>query len=241
MCDVTKVVMILKNLDQASIDYPIGIFDLETDQLLPHFLEQIEKTNDINITNDSGATALIVASASNLIELAKALIEVGANVNQRDDNGYSALLWACLEGNTEIVKLLIDQGADIFATNCDMNALEYVVRHTGDSEIVKILLDAAMVQDKEKEFKRRTVRIDDGPSEMNFIIDDNKIHVNGALLQVLCSSLWYDPHDIIDVLTNDTGFNKNKTKDGGIGYIIFDFVTDKSYEDLIEKLSLYKI
>jgi ankyrin repeat protein len=47
------------------------------------------------------------------IEVAKLLIEHGANVNVRDKNGLTLLLLAWIYNHPEITELLIDNGAEI--------------------------------------------------------------------------------------------------------------------------------
>ncbi|MHC4528164.1 MAG: ankyrin repeat domain-containing protein, partial [Planctomycetota bacterium] len=81
-------------------------------------MKHISAGKDINIRSESGATLLIAASASGQTEIAKLLIEKGADVNLREDvGGSTALLAAAFLGHTEIVEMLIDKGADVNARN----------------------------------------------------------------------------------------------------------------------------
>jgi ankyrin repeat protein len=65
----------------------------------------------INARNFGGATSLHIACRENNSEIAKILIESGAEVNVVDNEGWTPLMRAALNGNREIVKLLIQKGA----------------------------------------------------------------------------------------------------------------------------------
>ncbi len=66
---------------------------------------------DINVKDNEGNTALILASSFGHIEIVKFLIQAGADVNVRVPVGFTALMLASLKGHTEIVKLLKQAGA----------------------------------------------------------------------------------------------------------------------------------
>jgi len=74
-----------------------------------------------------------MCKAGNL-DMAKLLLDNGADVHARDDD---ALRYASLNGHTDIVKLLIDNGADIHACNDDALILASYYGHT---EVVKLLM-----------------------------------------------------------------------------------------------------
>lgn len=65
-----------------------------------------------------GYTALHAACRANFIEIAKLLIDAGADVDIPADATHLArpLHWAARAGNLEIVKLLVEAGADVNAT-----------------------------------------------------------------------------------------------------------------------------
>ena len=60
-----------------------------------------------------GSTPLIVAPRKGNVEIAKLLIERGANINKTDITGQTPLHVACQNGREEMVKLLPERGADI--------------------------------------------------------------------------------------------------------------------------------
>src|SRR5579859_2710895 len=71
---------------------------------------------DIDSATQSG-TLLLFASALGDTELAKVLIELGANVNARlERSGFTPLIWAAMEGHSDLVTLLLSHGADVNAT-----------------------------------------------------------------------------------------------------------------------------
>ncbi|MFF2793806.1 ankyrin repeat domain-containing protein [Lysinibacillus xylanilyticus] len=62
----------------------------------------------INETNDKGETPLLIATHENYIEVAKLLIEAGADINLQDNIKDSAYLYAGAQGKTEILKYMIE-------------------------------------------------------------------------------------------------------------------------------------
>lgn len=62
----------------------------------------------INETNDKKETPLLIATHENYIEVAKLLIEAGADINQQDSIQDSAYLYAGAQGKTEILAYMIE-------------------------------------------------------------------------------------------------------------------------------------
>jgi len=88
--------------------------------------EAIDAGVDINFTKEvSNWTPLMWAASFGHVEIAKLLIDKGANVNaisaSSDKSGgqETPLMIAALRGNTEIAKLLIEKGADVQAKNSE--------------------------------------------------------------------------------------------------------------------------
>ncbi|HQM73974.1 MAG TPA: tetratricopeptide repeat protein [Candidatus Saccharicenans sp.] len=73
--------------------------------------ELLDKGANINEWNFG--TPLIMAASSGKLEIAKLLIERGADLNVIGQNGWTALGCAAAEGHSEIVDLLISKGADV--------------------------------------------------------------------------------------------------------------------------------
>ncbi|MGH0180535.1 UNVERIFIED_CONTAM: hypothetical protein FKN15_004532 [Acipenser sinensis] len=76
---------------------------------------------DPNLCNDDGLTALHQCCIDNYEEIAKILLNRGANVNARDNELWTPLHAAATCGHTSLVKVLIQQGADLLAVNSDGN------------------------------------------------------------------------------------------------------------------------
>ncbi|WP_160069486.1 ankyrin repeat domain-containing protein [Sphingobacterium bovisgrunnientis] len=71
---------------------------------------------NVNITDDANRSLLLIATNHYYFEMAKILVQHGADVNQQANNMDSAFLYAGATGQTELLKLFIANGArfDIF-------------------------------------------------------------------------------------------------------------------------------
>lgn len=100
--------------------------------------ELIKNGVDVNF-DDGGWTSLMETPKRNLPEVAKLLIEAGANVDAKNNDGLSTLMIASMIGSTEIVKSLIDAGCDVNAkSNKGRSSLLYATS-SNHTEIVKLL------------------------------------------------------------------------------------------------------
>ncbi|MTD42316.1 ankyrin repeat domain-containing protein [Erwinia sp. CPCC 100877] len=74
-------------------------------------VQAILKSTDypINETNAQGENALLIATHENYLEIAKALIDAGADINQQDQIADSPYLYASAQGKTEILKYMLDK------------------------------------------------------------------------------------------------------------------------------------
>ena len=66
---------------------------------------------DVNAKLKHGFTALFYPCMFGGAEIAKLLIDSGADINARED-GNTPLMWAAFRGHVEIVELLLANGAD---------------------------------------------------------------------------------------------------------------------------------
>ena len=107
---------------------------------------------DVNEKNLQGSTALMWvaggdifggSSRTNDTEMAKLLIEAGADANKKEYYfGNTALMYFAVGASPEAVKILIDAGADINAKNFEGETALLRSARLGKIETMKLLLDA---------------------------------------------------------------------------------------------------
>ncbi|MFC6345700.1 ankyrin repeat domain-containing protein [Vagococcus carniphilus] len=76
-----------------------------------HLVNQILQTEDydINEVNDKKETPLLIATHNNQVEIAKSLIDSGADINQQDAIQDSPYLYAGAQGKTEILAYMMEK------------------------------------------------------------------------------------------------------------------------------------
>lgn len=109
--------------------------------------ELIAKGAKVDARNDSGATALLVATHANHVEAARALIEAGADVNAKDNINDSPYLYAGARGHLEILKMTLANGADLKSTNRYGGTALIPASERGHVETVKTLIAAGVKVD----------------------------------------------------------------------------------------------
>ena len=106
-------------------------------------VEQITVSHhmDVDATGGDHGTALKAALASGELEIARVLLQNGANVNILDSGRISSLYSAAQAGRRAVVELLLEHQADLtFRTDTqDMTSL-HVAAQTGELEICRLLL-----------------------------------------------------------------------------------------------------
>ena len=89
-------------------------FLLETfDGHVENILSLIKTGVDINVQNDNGMTALMMAAQNGQIGLVEELLKAGANKNLQAHNGDTALICATKEGKKKSVRKLLEFGANV--------------------------------------------------------------------------------------------------------------------------------
>ncbi len=113
------------------------------------------KNLGLELINTQGKPALVWACLNGHTEVAKLLIEQGADLNIQDVFSLTALRWACINDHTEVAKLLIEKGAVLNKQGEDSHtALRWACIH-GHTEICKAILSHAIILPEltEKDFK----------------------------------------------------------------------------------------
>lgn len=98
----------------------------------------------VDARDGSGATALLVATHANQVEVAKALIDAGADVNAKDKIEDSPYLYAGARGHLEILKMTLAHGADLKSINRYGGTALIPASERGHVETVRTLIDAGV-------------------------------------------------------------------------------------------------
>ena len=91
--------------------------------------------------NKIGYTPLHIACEKGYFEIAKLLLEMGADLNALDNYGSTPLFNACESCNPDLVRLLLEKGVDLNHRNNKGNTLYHLACLNGNLEIVQILLE----------------------------------------------------------------------------------------------------
>jgi len=98
-------------------------------------------SNEPDILDPDGRTALMAAAIDSRLDAATILIDAGANVDMQDPGGWAALHFAAQSGSQEIVELLLDAGASVDIVdihgNTPLGNATFECRGNGD--LIKLL------------------------------------------------------------------------------------------------------
>ena len=101
---------------------------------------QLKEHVNVNIQDEDGVTALMLASLNGHTQVVELLLKNNADVNIQKEDGVTALMLASQNGHTQIVELLLQENIDVNVqgTNGE-NALMMAVDH-GHTKIAELLL-----------------------------------------------------------------------------------------------------
>ncbi|KAJ5950663.1 uncharacterized protein N7479_009076 [Penicillium vulpinum] len=109
-----------------------------------HALLEYRARIDIDETNDSGATPLMVAIQDDgSVENIRLLINAGVNVNIHDSSGRTALMKGVIRNNREIISLLLKHtDIEINLTSSAYGSALHQACRDGNLEIMKLLVES---------------------------------------------------------------------------------------------------
>ena len=98
----------------------------------------IQRGMDVNTSDPSGTTLLMVAAGNGNIELVEFLLRSGANILIQNQYGDTAVAIAALRGKFAVVRRLVDAGAAIDGSG--WTPLHYAA-YSGHADIAQYLID----------------------------------------------------------------------------------------------------
>jgi ankyrin repeat protein len=85
--------------------------------------------------------ALFRAASDGRLEVARSLLDSGANVNAREEENETPLMYAAVEGHTDVVLLFLSRGADVNAVSNNKETALGRAAMMGRTETVQALID----------------------------------------------------------------------------------------------------
>ncbi|KAJ6095378.1 hypothetical protein N7486_006124 [Penicillium sp. IBT 16267x] len=103
--------------------------------------EAVDLLERINEQGNMGRTALVAACGRGRLEIAKTLLDNGADQAITDNDGKTPLAISCLNGHYEVAKLLLMNGKDVETPNTRLVTPLYCAALKGHLRIAELLLD----------------------------------------------------------------------------------------------------
>jgi len=118
-------------------------YDLDRIGTIKQWMDHPKKDAFINWKNDSiqdGKTMLLCAVFWNSLDIAKLLLEHGADPHISDEDGCTPLIDASIEGHVNIAELLLEKGADPNTQDEDGDTPLTIASRDGRTDIADLLL-----------------------------------------------------------------------------------------------------
>jgi len=110
----TAVESIINKLKELTVKTTREVEDTNGKKQTIEYYPEVE--NEINSSDSTGNTPLIVATQKGKIKIVKLLIDNGADINKSDRSGRTALFWAATRGNQKTVEFLLGENARVFTS-----------------------------------------------------------------------------------------------------------------------------
>jgi len=130
--------------NEAMIESHQRFFTAASSNDAVNVLKILDQGIDIEVRNQDGATALLIATHNNAVAAARILIDAGADVNAMNHIQDSPYLYAGAEGKLEILKMTLEHGADLSSINRYGGTALIPAAHHGHVDTVRELLATAI-------------------------------------------------------------------------------------------------
>lgn len=128
-----------RTLDDTSVKFLQAAREDRVNQLYSFIDNEI----DINVTDNEGKTALILACENGCSDSVHVLLTYNVDVNVREkNNGATALFYAARRGDVVMTKKLIMSGAELDALNREHQTALHIASYYGHTAVVELLLFA---------------------------------------------------------------------------------------------------
>lgn len=136
---IRKIFLVVAFIGAINMYAQSNIFEISRKGDVKAMKEILQKDASlIDSKNESGFTALILASYRNNVDVVSFLIEKGAKIDVISEMG-TALMAATYKGNAEIVKILLDNGANPNSTDPNGTTALHYACLLQNEEIVKLI------------------------------------------------------------------------------------------------------
>ena len=157
---------------------------------------ELLKNNHIKLEEkdfSGGATPLIVAVKNNMPEIARALVEKGADISAKTTNNENALIFAIRSGNEELAIYLIDHKVPLKIDTFNYRKSPLVMAAGfGRSKIIQVLLDESESWGAEIMLEALVFAIgNSGSQEIVSLLVDAGANVNGFQQNLNFNPLMY--------------------------------------------------
>ena len=123
------------------LSHPETLHKDDKEKKLKIIQQLTEKGANINIQNEDGVTALMMACNEGLSEVVELLLQNGADPNIHGDKGWTALMYACNNGNSKVAKRLLRYNANPqLVDNDGFTALIHALR-SGNKDLAHELVN----------------------------------------------------------------------------------------------------
>ncbi|KAJ1561147.1 Leucine-rich repeat-containing protein 34 [Nowakowskiella sp. JEL0078] len=128
-----------------------------------------EKSVDVNFKGGNGSTPLMWATSTDQNDLAKEIINHGADVNILNDEGMSALMYTINSSeDLEFVKFMVENGADTSLKNNEGNTVFHLAAINGKTDFIDYFRELGLPTDVKNNDGETVIEVTDEETEYNW-------------------------------------------------------------------------